>query len=81
MSDSSSPATRLALTAALAAGAGVAAGWYLHAEYPSLVSSAFARKAGKKKKRKGSRWEKKKTSILLISKKLIYTNPRKLGWN
>lgn len=55
MSDSSSPATRLALTAALAAGAGVAAGWYLHAEYPSLVSSAFARKAGKKKRRKKSR--------------------------
>ena len=55
MSDSSSPGTRLALTVALAAGAGVAAGWYLHAEYPSLASSAFAGKAGKKKKRKKSR--------------------------
>lgn len=55
MSDSSPPATRLALTAALAAGAGVAAGWYLRAEYPSLVSSAFAAKAGKKKKKKKSR--------------------------
>ena len=55
MSDSSTPATRLALTAALAAGAGVAAWWYLRAEYPSLVSSAFAAKAGKKKKKKKSR--------------------------
>ena len=55
MSDSSFPATRLALTVALAISAGVTAGWYLRAEYPSLVSSAFAGKAGKKKKRKKSR--------------------------
>ena len=65
MSDSSSPATRLALTAALAAGAGVAAGWYLHAEYPSLVSSAFARKAGKKKKKK----REKKLGTLGVTKR------------
>ena len=37
MSETSSHVTRLAVTAAIAVAAGLAAGWYLRAEFPALL--------------------------------------------
>jgi SAM-dependent methyltransferase len=58
MSETSSHVTRLAVTAAIAVAAGLAAGWYLRAEFPALLLFSSPSIAGKKKKNK----KKKSTS-------------------
>ena len=54
MSDTSSHSTRLAITAAVCAGAAVAVGWYHRCEFPALLVSGSASKKKKAKKKKKS---------------------------